>query len=293
MCRTTCRIFLAAAALLLAGMASAAPRDFVSEDARAAIGDRAVHVVIAQAEIGTGIVPSRVTAATGGGLLFALVDASIESARAKKAEAAIQPVRAALISYDFDARAIAQLDTELAGITWFRALPATLTKDSSKETKLAALDSAPGEQVAFVDIRYGASPDFSAIAVIVECRIASRATPPNQQPDQRLRDRNLIYRQALHSVVMLPNPAKELEANAATWAADNERLAQTALDLAIDRLRDLIGLAVNHTEATAAAMRKGEKTRIGDYAGNIIESSEHGTVLYDRPDIVFVQTINP
>ncbi len=45
---------------------------------------------------------------------------------------------------------IATTDEALAGVTWMKARPATLTRDSSRVGMLAALDASPIEQVAFI-----------------------------------------------------------------------------------------------------------------------------------------------
>jgi hypothetical protein len=56
-------------------------------------------VGLRQQEIGTSIDRSNMTAAMGGGLIFALVDAGINNSRAKKAEASAASIRDALVDY--------------------------------------------------------------------------------------------------------------------------------------------------------------------------------------------------
>src|SRR5437762_443514 len=69
-----------------AGQAAAANHNFLPEASRAVEGDPPLQVVVAQGEIKSDINPSNIAAATGGGLIEALIDAKITSDRAKKPE---------------------------------------------------------------------------------------------------------------------------------------------------------------------------------------------------------------
>ena len=60
-------------------------------------------LVVKAAEIGTEINVSNVAAATGGGLIPALIDSGINADRTKKAEEAAGPIRDKLIDFDFGA----------------------------------------------------------------------------------------------------------------------------------------------------------------------------------------------
>ena len=83
-----------------AAPAFASPPEVVAEGARSVPGGRTIQVIVAQAEIQSNINRSRIAQAAGGGMLMALIDASVEQSRAKKAEAAITPLREALAGFD-------------------------------------------------------------------------------------------------------------------------------------------------------------------------------------------------
>jgi hypothetical protein len=278
---------------LAAGPAGAAKNNFVPDAVRESVPERMIHVIVAQAEIGTDIVPTRVSMVTGGGLLFAMIDAGVDAAKAKKAEVNVQPMRTALIDYDFDSRIRATTDDALAGITWLKARSAELSKDSSTVGMLAALDASPTEQVVFIRYRYGVNPDFSSIVVTADVDVANRTAPAGEDMKKRLNNRNVVYSQVMHSVVSLPNPAKEAEVNAQTWAADNGRAARRALDAAVSRMHESLRYSLGLSAAQAAALNKAERIAVGDYQGRKLEGLTGGVFLYDRPDIVFVQELAP
>ena len=93
----------------------------MADELRGSAGGRSALVVVAQAEIRSGIDESESAMYSGGGLLFALVDASVNPSRAKEAEAAIQSSREALTGFDFDALAKDMIAGALADIPWFQA----------------------------------------------------------------------------------------------------------------------------------------------------------------------------
>src|SRR5437762_6083750 len=114
-----------------AGQAAAANHNFLPEASRAVEGDRPLQVVVAQGEIKSDINPSNIAAATGGGLIEALIDAKITSDRAKKAELEIQPLRAASTGYRVDPMPIQTTQAVVGKIDWFHPGAAALSRDSS------------------------------------------------------------------------------------------------------------------------------------------------------------------
>src|SRR4051812_38476632 len=92
---------VALAACFIAGGCVAPIKQILPPESRVVAGGRNQLVTVPQNEIAAGINESNLTAAMGGGLLFALIDAGVNNSRAKKAEAAIVPVRNALVDYAF------------------------------------------------------------------------------------------------------------------------------------------------------------------------------------------------
>jgi len=268
----------------LAGMAAQAgpANNFVAEGARNVAGGRTVLVVLPQAEIKSNIVDSKIAMAAGGGLLMALIDAGVNSSRAKKAEEAILPVRSALMGFDADTLAVGTTDKALASLEWFGAKPATLSKDVSPAARLAALDAAATPQTAFIQYEYGASPDLAALVVTATIQIAPHETPAGKTPDARLAPKYSVYNQTVRSVVVLPDAAKETGPNAQRWSADNGALARQGLTEAFAQLQSLEARAL---QVSAEDLDKFKKTKgsttAGGHSGKLVEQNDSGTLLFD------------
>src|SRR2546430_17643371 len=93
---------LTLASLLSVLLGCASPRFIpMTEGAASKIKSTEAILVLSQQEIAAEINPSAVAAATGGGLLFVLVDLAVNKSRAEDAEAAMAPLQQWLLGYDF------------------------------------------------------------------------------------------------------------------------------------------------------------------------------------------------
>lgn len=287
-------LLVALAALLLAEPAVARERrnlNVLQESARVIEGGRVVHVLVPQPELGAAINPSNVSGAMGGGLLGAMIDSSIQSSRAGRAEVGITPIRATLFDFDVDALAIETTNTATAGLPWFGGQSALFGRDASPYAKNAALDAAATGQVAFFEYAYDVAPDFATVRVSVLIAIANRVDASVRRPEQRLQPRYLVFSQGLTSAVQLPD-ATTPEENSVRWAANDGALMRRALTTAFGDLAVLIPRALQFTDAdlqaAAAAPRNTDRTYPGS---RIVEQDENGTLLFNG-GLVHVQTLS-
>lgn len=286
-------LLIALAALLLADPAAARERRNLSvlqESARTVEGGRAVHVNVAQPELGAAINPSNVTGAMGGGLIGAMIDSSIQANRSGQAEVGITPIRATLFDFDVDAIAIEITNSVVAGLPWFGGQPATFGRDPSPFAKNAALDATSAAQVAFFDYGYELTPDFSGIRVSVLVTVANKVDANARRPEQRLQPRYLAYSQTVTSLVQLPN-ATTAEVNSARWAADNGALARQGVRAAFADLATLLPRALQFSDADVAAAAAAPRDTTRTYpAARVIEQNETGTLFYTG-GLIHVQTL--
>lgn len=286
---------LAAIGLSASALAPAAiHNNFIAEQSRTPAGGRSLQVLVAQVEIKSNINPSNIAMATGGGLLGALIEAGVDSSRARKAEAAIQPVRVALAGYDADALAVSTSNAALAEVPWFQPKASAFAKDTSVLGKSALLDTSATDQMAFFEYSYDTSPDCSSIRVAVNMQLANKAVPDGKKPDARLAAKFLAYAQSITSVVSLPSPSKEAADNAARWSADNGKLARRALAAGFMTLQGLIPRALGLSEADVASMNGHDKkvALLGGFRGRIQEENPGGGMLYTGVQLVQVQTLS-
>lgn len=274
---------LLSVALPVSVLAEKATAPVVSQTA-AVEGGRALHVVVAQSEIKSDINPSNIAVATGGGLLGGLIGAAVDSARAKKAEELIGPVRTATADFDADAVALETAKASFGEMEWYRANPvAAFGKDSSVAGKSALLDSASGKQIAFVEYSYDLSPNFDALRVVAKIDVANKAIPASAKGkgEKRLNLKNLAYSTRVTSVVLLKDAGEEKEANALRWSADNGAVTRKALQLAFANLPPLTQrtLALTPEDIKALNNKKNKRINAGGFTGRPQPSPNAQTTL--------------
>ncbi len=121
-----------------------------------------------QDEIAATINSSNIATATGGGLIFALIDAGINSARAKKAESAIVPLRDALIAYDGGAALARELEASLsAGQPGGSAAEVRVKSFADRKVLASWVKESDAEEVLLVQPKYELTPGFDAMTFTV------------------------------------------------------------------------------------------------------------------------------
>jgi len=277
-------IFIAVLGALLSGCVSAPKNQSIPAEGRSIVGGREVQISVAQGEIKTNINASNMTAAAGGGLLFALVDAGVESHRAGVAEQVAKPLRDALVGYDFDARAQERTKATLAELDWFAPRDYSFVKEINADARSAKLDAMASSQMAFVDYEYSLTPDFGAVEISVTVSLANKQAAPGQKPVTRLSAANLAYHQQSEVLIPLNNASKRKEENADRWAGNGAALAKQALDTGLTRVQAVIkrGLtqSANDLSALDQGMRHGKPTVAGGISGLLVETSNAGTLLW-------------
>lgn len=258
------------------------PKYVLVETARPVADTRTVHVLVGQEELKSDINPSQVVVATGGGLLGALIDAGINAERAKKAEAAIQPLRAAMTGFDVDELAQASAKAAVEKLPWFQPGQMSFGRDVSQPGRIAVLDASQTAQVAFIEYVYDISPDFKGIRVSMTIQLANRVAPPKKSPAWRLGS-GLVYSQTVTSVVELSNAAGDVDGNVAIWSADGAAKAKAALALAFQNVAVLAPRAFELTQAEVKRLNsKPFKTKtVSSFFGREIEADDSHILLFN------------
>jgi len=276
----------------------AVKNNVIAPEARTLAGGRDVYIMIPQAEIKPNINISNITAAAGGGLLFALIDAGVNNSRAKDAEKTVVPLREALVGFEFDPRAQLESVNTLSGLGWFEPKETKISKDDSQKSMLAAVDQAGTQQNMFLRYSYETNADFSGLVVSLGASLANKQVPKGKKPDARLQAKNLAYNSSVRSMIMLPdaNP-KDPAANVQAWSADGGKAARAALLLGIERCQKLLARGMSLTPADAESLRKRNKRKMSavpGVAGWVIDSPPESTIVYDPlfGQVTQVETFN-
>lgn len=252
-------------------------KQILPPDGRTIDGGRQVLVTVAQSEINASINQSNTTAATGGGLLFALIDVGINASRAKDAEAAIVPVRDALTDYNFDQKAQGATDKLVQAMPWLSVSHQKFNKDPSNAVFSKALDDSPMPQLLAITYDYLLTPAFDAVKVGGRVSLLSKAIPPEAEPEDRALLRNAIFTRDFVCKVPLVGATKKRAQNTTKWVENGGTLLEASLDMALAKLMTLIKKGMEFTAEQAAALNK-----VGGHVGKVIERDADGTLLQNN-----------
>ncbi len=289
-------ISLLASALYSPAIAKKAEVPEISQTA-AVEGGRSVQVIVAQSEIKSDINPSNIAAATGNGLLGALVGAAVDSARAKKAEELMVPLRNAIADFDVDALAIETGQQSFTEMEWFKVNSSVaFAKDSSESGKSALLDAATTKQVALVEYAYDMLPAFEAVRVVAKVDIVATEMLPKFKGNgkRRLNWGSKTFSGRIVSIVAMKNPNKDKEINAPLWHANKAELTRRALKIAFANLVPLTqrSLSLGDNSWKLLDIKKNKWVRIGSYVGRPQPSlNDRSTLLWWQGDFINIETI--
>ena len=239
-------LFACACSVLIT--ACATPRTFnhIDADARSSLKSAETVLVVTQSEIGSDINVSNVQAATGGGLLGAVIDASVNSKRTKVAEETVGPIRDKLIDYDFATVFESSLKSELSSTPIEGLGNVELRRATDKDMAEGVMAETSSDAVLFVDTTYNFSPDFSRIIAR-----ASVAMYPKSAALFAYREKNKddgdytdlkdnIYRNSVVHEENLLSATSELEQNAARVLEMDTSELEAVLNRAAAGLADAI-----------------------------------------------------
>jgi hypothetical protein len=133
-----------------------------------------VTATIPQPEIAADVVPSNVTALTGGGLIAALIDVAVEAKRSKAAENAITPLRDALVDFN----AAEALRTSLAEEMIPEAPVPVKAVNVAMEMKGDAIrqhvEAGAADALLLISVDYRLSPNFDRIRVLARVSLLQK-----------------------------------------------------------------------------------------------------------------------
>jgi hypothetical protein len=252
--------------------------DHVAPEARVVAGGRDVQIIVPQAEI-----RASVDVVYMGGLVGAAINAS----QAKKAERSVIPLREALAGYEFDPLVQKASADMLAELEWFGLEAIRLSKDASQDGQVVALNGAGTSQVMFLYYGYATDADYSSVEVAVTASLVNKAMPKNkrvQKPSMRFWLPYLGFHRTMRSVIRLPNADRwDSAANLRTWTADGGKLARDALNLGVQRCRQMLKRSLEMSASEAADMQKRGKRRMSKVPGVtgwILESDASHMLVY-------------
>lgn len=210
---------------------------------------------ISQKEIRGQIHESNLTAAAGGGLLFALIDAGVNQSRANSAERDISPVKDALLDFDFNKEMTAALAAEFEEVEWVNNERISVITEMTDANYDDHFRKSPSDAVMFVNLDYSLTPDFTKLMVNAQSMMFPKSaklralqqeiysdTTELNNPNKANRTllANSLYRNTFSYVAVLSNPPNDKGEAAAVWAADNGALIKQRMSDGVVAIAKLI-----------------------------------------------------
>lgn len=234
-------------AVLLGACATPLPVHQALPDAvRNQVSSVDVVLPVKQSEIYVFVPASNVSAAAGGGLLAALVDAGIDSIRNSKAEAAVKPLRDSIVDYSFDNSLRTDTAAALTKLTWTKAGDPVVIKEVTSQALDAAIAQSKADAVLFANADYHLSNDGYVLDVVVGASLfaksdALKAVGPSKLKTPISNPANTLYRNVITYESMAPmGTVDQRDKNIAIWSADHGAPMRSALTKGAAKLAQLL-----------------------------------------------------
>ena len=281
---------LTMSALLLAGCGTPLPvHKSLPLAARDQIASTETVVPIRQHEIYVFVPPSTAgaTAGAGFGIVGALVgvaiDASVDSARTSKAEAAVKPLRDALVDYNFDATFQDDLKASLPPVGFMHSDEIRVVKEVANDSADLALTNSKDAAVLFVTTDYHLANDGDVLYVTLQTSLYPNSAalkaikPPKKPSDPKTALANALYHNTLtfKDRVAGWSEASDRDHSIGTWDASNGAAMRASLTLAAKELAQALAADLQHQDSDAA----GQAATIDGVAGAVVTSDDTGSLV--------------
>jgi hypothetical protein len=251
-----------------------------------------VVVPIAQSEIFVFVPASNAGAATGGGLLGALIDVGINDVRTTKANDASKILRDALLDFNFDNIFEADLKASLSQVGQLHVGNVHVVKDVTSANLDHVLDTSNAAAVLFATTEYHVSNDGDVLSVILTASLFPRSDElktfvKSGNSGPKTLPANALYRNVFAFETKAPGATGDRDHDMAAWSADHGAPMRAALTMATAKLSAM--LAADVQRPAGAARNNGAIVRVGDRPpGSTVSSDADGTVArFDDGTMIF------
>lgn len=250
-------------------------------------------IVQSQQEIGADIVQSNIAAATGGGLIPALIDLGINNSRAKKAVSATEPVRDSLIGYDAGRSLADALSKELATRTWPNTGQIDIRPMADMRATEKWINGNTSAPIMTVSPYYRLTANFDAILVHATVGLhgpVGKRPKATSEEEESQPKAPVWYLNTFAVVVPITGyytTDMSSQDAAAIWAADGGRKAREALDTGFSEIARLIAYDFDTEAPSENALYKapeGSKSQGVPAVGLLFRNGNQGYVVSTPTD---------
>jgi hypothetical protein len=240
-----------AVATALAGCATPIPEHVaLGGQAQGSLTSTEVVLPISESEIYIDVPASHISTATGGGLLPALIDAGIDSARASSAAKAVTPLRNAVVDFSFD-ESLTNSFRALSDADGLHVDNVRVIKDSSPSALDTAISASKSNVALIASADYHLANDAGSLWIFVHAAVYRSGVSPAASPSAAA---NALYRNTICFTVNLPQPTKNRDDNVAAWSADHGALLRSALKKGATKISQLVAADIHATNAAPGAI---------------------------------------
>ena len=283
--------FAVLASLIALGGCATTPHAPLPSMARDKISSTDVVLPIRQSEIYVFVPNSQISAATGGGLLFALVDAAVDSVRTSKAEDAVKPLRDSLVDFNFDESFQGELKKSLSEVPWIHLADVRVIKEVTNNSMDEALTGSKSGAVLFAAPDYHLSNDANLLVLKVTVSLfpnddALRALSKNKSNSgAKTAMEKALYRNTFTFSTKIPGTASDRDANMKVWSADNGAAARAALNRGAAKLAVMLAEDLQKPEEMAGNDNAKGTTRsvvVDGVSGQVVRDDDDGDMVRFR-----------
>lgn len=257
----------------------------MTKDAQSKIQSTDVVIGLSQEEIFAEIDQSNITAATGGGLLFALIDASVNSSRTEDAETLVAPIKDSLIEYNFPSEFEAALNAELQRLVWLNTINYQIKKPYSATDEDGVLSKASADIVFVFSTSYRFGPGFKSIKISSTVNgyanneelkaIAKNANPDIEKP--------LLYKNSFAFSQPFQGEYTDSAQASKAWNNNNAEQVKTALTMGVTELAKMVATDLEIARAQykdqSLQVGQGEQVTYDGKTGTLVSKDDKRIVL--------------
>ena len=229
----------------------------LTAQARAGITSTEAVLPISQGELYIDVPASNVSAATGGGLLPALIDAGIDSVRASNAAKAVRPLNDAVVDFNFDTVLADEVRKSMAGADGVHVDTVRVIKDASPASFDRALAASKDGAVLLAITNYHLANDGGSLWIEVHAglyRSGAGPKPAGSGADSPSAPANALYRNTFWYTINLPGASSNRDQNIALWSVDHGALLRTDLRRGALKLSEMMASDIQVIDTPGATI---------------------------------------
>jgi hypothetical protein len=215
-----------------------------------------IYVFIQQQEIYAEIKKSQAGLIMGGGLLAALIDSAVDNASAKKAESNVQPIRDALIDYDFGQVLLNEVHYGISSIEWIHVDDVALRNDLLDEKADDCFLTSDASDVMFIQTKYYFLNDFENLLVLSNVYLLPKSEVLKNYRDDVSDEPsdldNCIYKNIFTYTETIPGEIETKEDAIHYWSAENATATRTALENGARNIVEQIVIDLTSAQASSS-----------------------------------------